>query len=100
MSKSQPLSDLDQNFTEDELALVKCKSDAMLIQSRLNELMRQLGKTKAQLPTESTLTSEEISLLEDLSSDLNISQLNRYVQALGGRITITLTHPKGDVILL
>ncbi|MGF1773851.1 helix-turn-helix transcriptional regulator [Vibrio wakamikoensis] len=100
MSKSQPLSELDRCFTEDELALVECKSNAMLTHIRLNELMRQLGITKAQLLESPVVTPEALERLENASSDLTVSQLNQYVRALGGKLTITLSHPSGDVVLL
>jgi DNA-binding Xre family transcriptional regulator len=99
MPKSQPLSELDRCFTEDELALVECKSNAMLIHIRLNELMQQLGVTKTQLLESSIMTLEEIEFLESASSDLTVSQLEKYVRALGGKLTISVSHPNGDVVL-
>lgn len=99
MSKSRPLSELDKLLSQEELAMAEKKAASMLFSMQITELMLQAGKTKEQLLTESELTPEDFANIEHSGLNIPISVLNKYVQALGGKLPLTATNSEGDVTL-
>ncbi|UGA55420.1 hypothetical protein [Vibrio sp. VB16] len=99
MSKSRPLSELDKLFSEEELKLCESKTSHMLFSIQLMKLMEHSGKTKEQLLAESTLTQDDFEQIEHSGLDITVSVLSRYIQALGGKLTLSAMNSNGDKVL-
>jgi transcriptional regulator with XRE-family HTH domain len=65
----------------------------------LSELRRELDLTQAALADRLNVTQENVSQLERGESDMRVSTLRRYVEALGGRLELRATFADRSVDL-
>lgn len=65
----------------------------------LGELRRKLDLTQANLADRLDVTQENISQIERGETDIRLSTLNRYIEALGGRLEVRAAFP-GQTISL
>lgn len=65
----------------------------------LGELRRKLDLTQAVVADRLDVTQENISQIERGEADVRLSTLNRYVEALGGRLEIRAAFPQETVAL-
>ena len=59
----------------------------------LGDLRRELDLTQAAIADRLNVTQENVSQIERGESDLRISTLQRYVEALGGRLEVRAAFP-------
>ena len=71
----------------------------MLLDLPLGELRQAREKTQQDLATALGTTQANVSQMER-RTDLYVSTLRRYIQALGGDLEITARFPSGEVRLL
>ncbi|EGR3968957.1 transcriptional regulator [Vibrio cholerae] len=93
MSKSVPIEELDKLFTTEELAEVEYRSRSLRLSLELVELMHQTGKTRQQLLNDTGLTENDLQQIERSGFDISISVLEKYVNALGGKLQICAETP-------
>ena len=65
----------------------------------LGELRRKLDLTQAIVADRLDVTQENVSQIERGEADVRLSTLNRYVEALGGRLEVRAAFPKETVSL-
>jgi transcriptional regulator with XRE-family HTH domain len=65
----------------------------------LSELRRELDLTQAALADRLNVTQENVSQIESGVSDMRVSTLRRYVEALGGRVEMRATFADRSVNL-
>jgi len=65
----------------------------------LGELRRKLDLTQAIVADRLDVTQENISQIERGEADVRLSTLNRYVEALGGRLEVRAAFPEETVAL-
>lgn len=65
----------------------------------LRELRRELDLTQVQLAERLEVTQENVSQIERGTTDVRVSTLRRYVEALGGRLELRATFPDRCVTL-
>jgi DNA-binding XRE family transcriptional regulator len=65
----------------------------------LGELRRKLDLTQAIVADRLDVTQENVSQIERGEADVRLSTLNRYVEALGGRLEIRAAFPQETVAL-
>ena len=65
----------------------------------LGELRRKLDLTQAIVADRLDVTQENISQIERGETDVRLSTLNRYVEALGGRLEVRAAFPEETVSL-
>ncbi len=65
----------------------------------LGELRRRLDLTQAIVADRLDVTQENVSQIERGEADVRLSTLNRYVEALGGRLEIRAAFPQETVAL-
>jgi transcriptional regulator with XRE-family HTH domain len=68
-------------------------------QQMLGELRRKLDLTQAVVADRLDVTQENVSQIERSETDVRLSTLSRYVEALGGRLEIRATFPEETVAL-
>jgi DNA-binding XRE family transcriptional regulator len=77
-------------------AKAKALADSMLREMPLQEIRRARHLTQEQLAETLAATQPEISKIEK-RTDLYISTLRRYIEAMGGTLDIVARFPDGDV---
>lgn len=65
----------------------------------LSELRRALDLTQAAIAERLEVTQENVSQIERGEADVRLSTLNRYVEALGGRLEVRAAFPERTVEL-
>jgi transcriptional regulator with XRE-family HTH domain len=65
----------------------------------LGELRRRLDLTQAIVADRLDVTQENVSQIERGEADVRLSTLNRYVEALGGRLEIRAAFPQETIAL-
>jgi len=65
----------------------------------LGELRRKLDLTQAIVADRLDVTQENVSQIERGEADVRLSTLNRYIEALGGRLEIRAAFPQETVAL-
>jgi transcriptional regulator with XRE-family HTH domain len=68
-------------------------------QEMLGELRRKLDLTQAVVADRLDVTQENVSQIERGESDVRLSTLSRYVEALGGHLEVRATFPEETVAL-
>jgi hypothetical protein len=95
MSKTEPIEELDKLLTAEQLAEVESKSKSLKFSVELVQLMHQTGKTRQQLLNDTDLTENDLQQIEWSGSDISISALEKYVNALGGKLRLSVEMPHG-----
>jgi transcriptional regulator with XRE-family HTH domain len=65
----------------------------------LGELRRKLDLTQAIVADRLDVTQENISQIERGEADVRLSTLNRYIEALGGRLEVRAAFPEETIAL-
>ena len=78
----------------DRVRAVARRADTAQAEVRLKDLRRSMGLTQAQLAHRMNMSQSDLSKLER-RSDVRISTLRSYIEALGGRIAVVAELPAG-----
>ena len=90
--------ELMADWPADRVAAVEARTQEMLREMPLVEVRRQLNVTQEALATALGTSQASVSKLER-RSDIYLSTLRRYVEALGGKLEITARFPDGEIRL-
>lgn len=93
---SQPMSALDDLMTVDELQQAKDKAANMLFELNLAEIRRSVEMSQAEVATLMGIKQPTVANLERNGKDVKLLSLKRYVEALGGELTIDIQMPNGQ----
>lgn len=83
--------------TEKTEVVQKAESIAsqMLFQIHLAELRQLLNKTQGDVAEVMGVTQPTIAGIEKLGNDMKLSSLKKYIEALGGKLHISIEAPDG-----
>jgi len=90
------LDDLLTELTPAERELVNKKAAAMRLESQLYQLREALNKTQREQAEAMGISQPSVVAIEARGADLKIATLKRYVEALGGQLTIGVDMPGGE----
>lgn len=90
--------ELTADWSPDRIAAVEARAQEMLREMPLVVLRRQLDVTQEELAGALGTSQASVSKLER-RSDIYLSTLRRYVEAMGGELEITARFPDGDIRL-
>lgn len=89
-------SELQAGMDPKRLVRAKAKSKEMMAEMLLAEIRRQTGMTQDELAESLGIKQPTLSKLES-QSDMQISTLQRVIEALGGHLELIAHLPRGDV---
>lgn len=87
---------VDATMTPEAQTRAGARTAAMLAEMPLNELRRARQLSQETLARELGATQPEVSKLER-RTDMYVSTLRRYIEAMGGELEITARFPDGAV---
>jgi transcriptional regulator with XRE-family HTH domain len=90
--------DLIAGWPPERIARIEAEAAAMLREMRLDELRRARLKTQQDMAAALRTSQASVSKLER-RTDMYLSTLRRYVQAMGGELEIIARFPEGPVRL-
>lgn len=94
MAKS--FKDLVQKMSPQAQKAVTNKAKTLLAEMRLQELRQARSMSQEQLALALATKQANVSRMER-RSDMHISTLRSYIEAMGGQLSIVASFPEGDV---
>lgn len=88
--------ELEGKMKPDRLARAKARAKEMMAEMLLAEIRRSVGLTQEEMAETLGIKQPTLSRLES-QEDMQISTLNRLIQALGGKLELIAHLPGGDI---
>ncbi|MGO9685926.1 MAG: XRE family transcriptional regulator [Beijerinckiaceae bacterium] len=98
MTGHRPFSELTKGFTPERRARVAAKAAALREAMTLEELRKARSLSQEDMAATMTVGQSAVAKLEK-RADMHVSNLRRYVEALGGTLEITARFPDASVLL-
>jgi transcriptional regulator with XRE-family HTH domain len=98
MTGRRPFSELTKDFTPERRARVAAKAAALREAMTLEELRKARSLSQEEVAAALTVNQAAVAKLEK-RSDVHISNLRRYIEALGGTLEITAHFDKTSVVI-
>jgi predicted transcriptional regulator len=98
MTGHKPVRELTKNFTPERRARVASKAAALEEAMTLEELRKARSFSQEEVAEALAVGQPAVAKLEK-RSDMHVSNLRRYVEALGGRLEITAHFEDATVVI-
>ena len=98
MSGRRPFSDLTKDFTPERRRRIDEMKSELLAEMPLHELRRARAMTQRDLARTLNVNQPAVSKLEQ-RTDVYVSSLRSYIEAVGGRLKIVAEFPEGEVAI-
>lgn len=89
---------LDQILAKERAKVVaeaRAKADAVLLNIHLAEIRMLMEKTQVDLAETLGVKQPTIAGMERAGNDIRLSSLKRYIEAVGGKVTLAIDLPDG-----
>jgi hypothetical protein len=98
MSGRRPFAELTRKFTPKRKARVAARVAELKAEMVLAELRQARQRSQQELARALKVNQPAVAKLEK-RTDMYVSNLRRYVEALGGKLEITAKFPEGEVVI-
>lgn len=98
MSGHHPFSELTKNFTPERRSRIDRMKRELGAEMPLHELRRARAMTQRDLARTLNVNQPAVSKLEQ-RTDVYVSSLRSYIEAVGGRLKIVAEFPEGEVAI-
>ena len=98
MTGHRPFTELTMGFTPARRARVADKAAALREEMTLEELRKARDLSQEEIAQALAVGQPAVAKLEK-RTDMHISNLRRYVEALGGKLEITARFPDASVVI-
>ena len=99
MTGHRPFKELTKGFSDARKARVVARHSALKSEMALHELRQAREQSQEDLARELGVGQPAVAKLER-RTDMYVSNLRRYIEALGGSLEITARFPEGSVSIL
>lgn len=90
------LEDLIAQRSPKSQARIRNKAAEKILEIRLRQLREELALSQVQLAEKMGVSQPAIAAIEARGDELKLSSLKKYVEALGGKLSVTVELPAGD----
>ena len=98
MSGRRPFSDLTKDFTPERRRRIDDMKQDLLAEMPLHELRRARALTQRDMARMLEVNQPAVSKLEQ-RTDVYVSSLRSYIEAVGGKLKIVAEFPEGEVAI-
>lgn len=98
MTGHRPFRELTKGFTPERRAHAAAKAAALREEMTLEELRRARDLSQEEIAQALAVGQPAVAKLEK-RTDMHISNLRRYIEALGGKLEITARFPDASVVI-
>ena len=98
MTGHRPFADLTKNFTPERRARVAAKAAALSEAMTLEELRKARALSQEEVAQTLAVGQSAVAKLEK-RTDMHVSNLRRYIEALGGTLEITARFAGSSVVI-
>ena len=99
MSGHHPFSELTKDFTPERRRRIEAMKSELMAEMPLHELRHARALTQKDLAQTLKVNQPAIAKLEK-RTDLYVSSLRSYIEAVGGRLKIIAEFPDGEVTII
>ena len=99
MTGHRPFKELTKGFSEARQARVASRASELKTEMALHELRQARERSQEDLARELGVGQPAVAKLER-RTDMYVSNLRRYIEALGGSLEITARFPEGSVSII
>jgi transcriptional regulator with XRE-family HTH domain len=99
MTGHRPFKELTKGFSDARKARVAARHSALKSEMALHELRQARERSQEDLARELKVGQPAVAKLER-RTDMYVSNLRRYIEALGGSLEITARFPEGSVSIM
>ncbi|WP_343552242.1 helix-turn-helix transcriptional regulator [Pantoea sp.] len=75
---------------------IKNKAEQKIIEIRLRQLREEMELSQMQLAEKMGISQPAIAAIEARGDEIKLSSLKKYVEALGGKLSLNVELPTGD----
>ena len=93
---TKPFKNLISKMSPEAQKRIKAKTDVMLQEMLLNELRQARAMSQEKLADELNIKQSSVSKIEH-RTDIYVSTLRSYIEALGGELNIIAKFPEGQI---
>ena len=93
---TKPFKNLISKMSPEAQKRIKAKTNIMLQEMLLNELRQERAMSQEKLAEELNIKQSSVSKIEH-RTDIYVSTLRSYIEALGGELNIIAKFPEGQV---
>ena len=98
LSGRNVFSDLTEEFAPERRARVEAKKEELRVAMALHELRKARTMTQRAIGEALNVNQPAVAKLER-RTDMYVSNLRAYIEALGGKLSIVAQFPQGDVAI-
>ncbi len=95
---AKPLSTLVKQVNPDVVEAAKARAEKEIFEWRLARLREQLNLSQVELAALMDISQPSVANLEKRGIEIKLSSLKRYIEAMGGKVTIDIELPDGQHI--
>ena len=96
MPRTRPFKELRDKLSPESQKKANEKTLSMLAKMPLQELRKALSLTQTQVAETLNMSQTAVSKIEN-QTDMYVSTLRRFVEAMGGKLKITASFPLGEI---
>ncbi|EPF15792.1 Antitoxin HigA [Cedecea davisae] len=89
------LTEVIAEFSPEDQAEIHKLTEALILETGLQLVREDLGLSQKQVAQKMGVSQPAIAAIEQRGNDLKVLTLKRYVEALGGRLSLQLEFPEG-----
>lgn len=85
-------------YSAEEQQEIRDMADEMLLEVRLHSLREEMEISQAELAQALGITQPSVVAMEKRGNDVKLSTMKRYVEAMGGKVSVNVELPGGKHI--
>ncbi|MFK3843616.1 helix-turn-helix domain-containing protein [Serratia sp. NPDC087055] len=93
---AKPLSNLIDKLDPNVVEAARQKADNEIFELRLAMLREELAVSQAELAKRLGISQPSVANLEKRGSEIKLSSLKRYIEAMGGTLALDVQLPNGQ----
>ena len=89
------LNDMLASRSQDSQHRIAEMADEMLLEVKLQAIREELELTQAELARNMGISQPSVVAIEQRGNDVKLSTIKRYIEAMGGKMSINIELPTG-----
>lgn len=92
---AKPLNELLKQINPEVVQAAKEQAEQEILELRLSILREQLELSQVEMASRLGISQPSVANLEKRGQEIKLSSLKRYVEAMGGKLTVDVQLPDG-----
>jgi DNA-binding XRE family transcriptional regulator len=92
---AKPLKELIHKINPNVVAAARLRADQAIFEIRLAKLREELSLSQIDLADRLGVSQPSIANMEKRGQEIKLSSLKRYIEAMGGQLTLDIKLPDG-----